>query len=95
LPARTLNPRNLVRHELLGLMVRAISIKGGQIHVGEVVGETRNTLRILRSDGRITCLPKSTHLFEFALPSGERVLVEGAVLIGRPEERLKKRLRRW
>ena len=49
----------------------------------------------LRDDGRIVALPKKAHRFEFELPSGERVLVEGEVLIGRPEERLKKRLRRW
>ena len=92
---RTLTPRNLPRHELLGLRVKAKPIKGGRVHVGEVVGETRNMLRILRDDGRIVTLPKETHRFEFELPSGERVLVEGEVLIGRPEERLKKRLRRW
>jgi len=95
LSIRTLTPRNLPRHELLGLRVKAKPIKGGRVHVGEVVGETRNMLRILRDDGRIVTLPKETHRFEFELPSGERVLVEGEVLIGRPEERLKKRLRRW
>jgi len=95
LPAKTLTPRNLVRHELLGLMVKAKPLKGGHVHVGEVVGETRNMLRILRNDGRIVSLSKDTHLFEFTLPSGERVLVEGKVLVGRPEERLKKRIRRW
>ena len=92
---RTLTPRNLPRHELLGLRVKAKPIRGGRVHVGEVVGETRNMLKILRDDGRIVALPKKAHRFEFELPSGERVLVEGEVLIGRPEERLKKRLRRW
>jgi len=95
LKVRTLTPRNLPRHELLGLRVKARPIKGDYVHVGEVVGETRNMLKILRDDGRIVMLPKNTHLFEFELPSGERVLVEGEVLIGRPEDRLKKRIRRW
>ncbi|RLG09105.1 MAG: ribonuclease P protein subunit, partial [Thaumarchaeota archaeon] len=62
---RTLTPRNLPRHELLGLRVKAKPIKGGRVHVGEVVGETRNVLIILRDDGRIVTLPKETHRFEF------------------------------
>ncbi|MCD6313044.1 MAG: ribonuclease P protein subunit [Thaumarchaeota archaeon] len=90
-----MTPRNLPRHELLGLKVRARPLKGDAVHIGEVVGETRNMLKILKDDGRIVMLPKATHVFEFELPSGERVLVEGGILIGRPEERLKKRLRRW
>jgi len=95
LKVRTLTPRNLPRHELLGLRVRARPLKGAAVHVGEVVGETRNMLKILREDGRIIMLPKAAHVFEFEIPSGERILVEGRILIGRPEERLKKRLRRW
>jgi len=95
LKVRTLTPRNLPRHELLGLRVKARPIKGNYAHVGEVVGESRNMLKLLRDDGRIVSLPKSTHLFEFELPSGEKVLVEGKILVGRPEDRLKKRLRRW
>jgi len=95
LKVRTLTPRDLPRHELLGLRVKARPVKGDHTHVGEVVGETRNMLKILRDDGRMVMLPKKTHLFEFELPSRERVLVEGEVLVGRPEERLKKKLRRW
>ena len=88
-------PRNILRHELLGLEVKAKPVKGGYVHEGEVVGETRNTLRVLRRDGRLVMLPKEAYRFEFTLPSGERVLVEGWALVGRPEERLKRRIRRW
>jgi len=92
---KTLTPRNILRHELLGLRVKARPSKGDRIHVGEVVGETRNMLIILRDDGRIVSLPKEAYFFEFQLPSNEKVLVEGKMLVGRPEERLKKRVRRW
>ena len=92
---KTLTPRNILRHELLGLRVKARPSKGDRIHVGEVVGETRNMLRILRDDGRIISLPKEAYFFEFQLPSNEKVLVDGKMLVGRPEERLKKRVRRW
>ena len=92
---KSLNARNILRHELLGLRVRAMALRGEAIHEGEVVGETKNTIKVLRNDQRIVTLPKEAYEFEFKLPSGERVLVEGKMLIGRPEERLKKRIRRW
>lgn len=92
---KTLTPRNLPRHELLGLRAKAKPLRGGFTHAGEIVGETRNMLRILRDNGRIVSLPKNAYRFVFELPSGEKVLVDGRILVGRPEERLKKRLRRW
>lgn len=95
LKSKSLTPRNILRHELLGLRVRARPLKGEKAHIGEVVGETRNMLRILRDDGKMVMLPKNTYLFEFMLSPGEKVLVEGAMLLGRPDERLKKRIRRW
>ena len=52
-------------------------------------------IKVLREDGKLVMLPKAAYSFEFTLPSGERVLVEGVMLIGRPEERLKKKVRRW
>ncbi|MDW8022043.1 MAG: ribonuclease P protein subunit [Nitrososphaerota archaeon] len=95
LSSKTLTPKNILRHELLGLRVMARPLKGDYTHVGEVVGETRNMVKILRDDGKLVMLPKNAYLFEFTFPSGERILVEGAMLVGRPEERLKKRIRRW
>lgn len=93
--ARSLTPRNILRHELLGLRVKAFPKKGKVKHEGEIVGETRNMVKILRDDGRLVMVPKNAYLFELTLPRGERVLVEGVMLIGRPEERLKRRYRRW
>jgi len=90
-----ITPRNILRHELLGMKVKAIEKKSGEEHIGEVVEETRNIIRIMLPSKRVLSLPKKTHLFEFTLPDGRRVLVEGETLIGRPEERLKRRIKRW
>jgi len=92
---KTLTPKNILRHELLGLRVIAKPIKGETVHSGEIVGETRKMLKILRDDGKLVMIPKEAYLLELTLPSGERVMVYGEMLIGRPEERLKKRARRW
>lgn len=70
-------------------------MKGGFTHIGEIVGETSNMPRMMTDDGRIVSLPKNACRFILELPSGERILVDGRALVGRPEERLKRRLRRW
>lgn len=92
---RNLNARNILRHELLGLNVVARGVKQKVEHSGEVVGETMKTIKILRKNGKIVMLPKEAYIFEFTLPNNEKVQVEGAPLIGRPEDRLKKKVRRW
>lgn len=56
---------------------------------GAVVDETRNTLVIQTNDGKRKKLVKSHHTFEL---DGTRV--PGAVLEGRPEERIKRWIRK-
>jgi ribonuclease P protein subunit POP4 len=92
-----ITPQNLVRHELCGLEVRIKSstdptLKGVK---GRVVDETYNTLRIETKDGREKIVPKRNCVFVFTLPDKSRVEVEGWVLVGRPEDRIKKKLPRW
>ncbi|MCS7125326.1 MAG: ribonuclease P protein subunit [Aigarchaeota archaeon] len=92
---KTFTAKNILRHELLGLNVVARGIKQKIEHVGEIVEESQKTFKILRKDGRIIRLIKDAYVFEFILPNNERVRVEGAALLGRPEDRLKKKIRRW
>lgn len=40
-------------------------------------------------------IPKSNSIFIFTLPNGVKVQVDGRLLVGRPEDRIKKRLVRW
>ncbi|KYH36147.1 MAG: ribonuclease P [Candidatus Hecatellales archaeon B24] len=92
-----LTPRNLARHELIGLEVKvAGSSHKGYVGIsGRIVDETRNMLVIL-SDGRFKRVPKKVSTFHFKLPDGRCVEVEGWRILGRPEDRVKKILtRRW
>lgn len=91
-----INPKNLVRHELIGLRVSVAKAANpfSKGLSGRVVDETRNTL-IIESNGRERSLAKDEHAFSFSLPSGEQVLVDGNILVGRPEDRIKKRLKSW
>ncbi|MEM2901599.1 MAG: ribonuclease P protein component 1 [Candidatus Bathyarchaeia archaeon] len=87
--------RNLLRHELIGLKVRVKDstdpgLKGLK---GEVVDETMKTLTIRKGERKLM-LPKSNTRFAFSI-NGREVTVEGKVLAGRPEERLKVKKRIW
>jgi ribonuclease P protein subunit POP4 len=60
---------------------------------GTVTNETRNTLTLLR-DGQSRILSKSDNVFHFTFPDETVVAIEGSLLLGRPEDRLKKHIRR-
>jgi len=91
-----ITPENIVRHELIGLDVKVVkSANPSQLGLsGRVVDETRNMLSIETPDG-IRNLAKQDCIFSFRLPSGDRVRVEGKLLVARPEDRVRKKLRKW
>jgi ribonuclease P protein subunit POP4 len=88
-------PRNLLRHELIGLEVRVVeSTQPSHIGIeGRIINETRNTLTISHR-GRDKIIAKETATFNFRLPNGSIVEIEGKNLIKRPEDRVKIRLKK-
>ncbi len=91
-----ISPQNLLRHEFIGLKVRITTATNAQLSglVGKVVDETRNTLTLFNGT-RSRIIPKDVATFNFHLPTGEIVKVEGKRLIGRAEDRVKMRVRHW
>jgi len=91
-----ITPYNLVRHELIGLKVEIKdSTNKSQVGLkGSVIDETFKTLKIETDKGE-KVIPKDITIFIFTLPNGTRVQVEGKILLGRPEDRIKKKLPRW
>ncbi len=91
-----ITPQNILRHELIGLTVRVVNARASSIKGirGVVVDETRNMLTINAGRERVM-VPKNVASFRFNLPSGVRVDVDGDRLVGRPENRLKTKVRRW
>jgi ribonuclease P protein subunit POP4 len=91
-----ITPENLVRHELVGLPVKITkSMDPQNVGIeGRVVDETRNTITIETKKGRKNFI-KEKCTFSFLLPTGERVNVDGRVLVARPEDRIKKKLKKW
>jgi len=62
---------------------------------GKVIDETRNTL-VIRHKNADKIIIKEVAVFQFILPNGTVVEVDGKVILGRPEDRIKKKSkRRW
>jgi ribonuclease P protein subunit POP4 len=85
----------IARHELIGTGARVSkSTHIGYVGLsGRIVDETRNTLIILDGLQRKT-IPKNSAVFRLSFHDGTIVEVDGRLLTGRPEDRLKKNIRR-
>ncbi|HID28140.1 MAG TPA: ribonuclease P protein component 1 [Methanosarcinales archaeon] len=91
-----ITPHNLILHELIGLVADIIeSTNSSLIGIkGKVVFETRNTIIIEdQKDLKEKIIPKSCVTFIFTLPDA-RVKVNGKLLVSRPEDRIKKNLKK-
>ena len=86
---------SIVQHEFIGLKTTVVNGSNPDTVgiTGRVVDETRNTFTILR-DNKKRVIVKETSVFDFVLPDGTVVEMDGKVIMGRPEDRLKKRPRR-
>jgi len=60
---------------------------------GKIVDETRNTFTILH-EGKRKIVTKNSTIFHFKFSDGTVVEIDGKILATRPEDRLKKRVRR-
>jgi ribonuclease P protein subunit POP4 len=60
---------------------------------GLVIGETRNTL-VFSDQGKTRNIIKETATFDFTFNDGTVVEIDGKLLVGRSEDRLKKSVKR-
>jgi len=103
-----ITPENVVRHELIGLKVKVAESTDPALRglSGTVVDESYNMLVVecrptAGKGAKKTAKPKEkaiskrNSIFIFALPNRVKVKIEGRLLIGRPEDRIKKKFDRW
>lgn len=85
----------IVQQELIGLDAKVVrSSHPGYVGIaGKVLDETRNTIIILHEKKKKMII-KRTAVFHFTLPDGTIVEIDGKAIVGRPENRIKKRIRR-
>jgi len=90
-----ITPQNIVKHELVGLSTHIVESKDPN-HVcrkGVILSETKEMIQIATKQGTIT-VPKSICVFDMTLHDRTVVRINGGLLRGRPEDRMKKRLNR-
>jgi len=86
---------DIIRHEFIGVKGK-IAESPHQSYVGicgEVIDETKNTFTILHK-GKAKSVVKKSAIFDFKFSGGTIVEIDGKLLVGRPEDRLKKTLKR-
>ncbi|MCG3216929.1 MAG: ribonuclease P protein subunit [Candidatus Heimdallarchaeota archaeon] len=61
---------------------------------GIIEDETANLLKV-RTEAKSIWVPKDNQIFEIELEDGSKVIVEGRIIKGKPENRVKKKFRNW
>jgi ribonuclease P protein subunit POP4 len=86
---------DIIRYEFVGSEGKvAASSHAGYVGLkGLVSGETRNTFTFI-NDGQAKSVIKENATFNFAFNDGTVVEIDGKLLVGRPEDRIKKNIKR-
>lgn len=86
-------PKTLIHHCLIGLRVKIVQSSNSQYlnFEGKIIDETKNTL-IFKINEKEKRIPKKNSIFKFYLTDTIAVEVNGKLLLGRPEERIKKKI---
>ncbi len=91
-----ISSKNLIYHELIGLNVEIIDSSAESLIgiKGKVIDETKKTLMIETSDKNEKLVAKDVSIFQFEVPDGTYLEVDGKILLSRPEDRIKKRYKK-
>jgi ribonuclease P protein subunit POP4 len=85
----------ILQHELIGLKAEVVrSSNSNCLGIwGRVIDETQKTFTVMYK-GKQKVIIKQESVLHFTLADGSVIEVDGRVLIGRPEDRVKKIVRR-
>ena len=86
---------DIIREEFIGTTgAVASSPHRGYLGIcGEVLNETKNTFSI-KQNGKTRQVVKDQAVFQFKFSDGTVVEIDGKLLVGKPEDRLKKTIKR-
>ncbi len=86
---------DIIRHEFIGTEGKiAKSPHADYLGIqGRVINETKNTFTIMHK-GKAKNIIKNSVVFNFKFSDGTTVEIDGKLLAGRPEDRLKKTVKR-
>lgn len=88
-------PRNILMHELIGLECEITSATNASQSgaTGKIIDETMKNI-VLETSGIRKTIPKKGTMMKVALAAG-RTEIDCNAIIARPEDRIKKRFRKW
>jgi ribonuclease P protein subunit POP4 len=80
---------SLAFHELIGLEATVTRSAEASLEgvSGVVIDETLNLVRLEVND-KVKTVPKATAWFSFKLPDSETVILDGRLILGRPQDRI-------
>ncbi len=86
---------DIIRCEFIGTEVKVAQSKNASCVglCGKIIDETRNTFTLLHKNTR-KIIVKETSVFHFRFSDGTVVEIDGKLLVGRAEDRLKKGIKR-
>jgi len=86
---------DIIRYEFIGTEAEVSKSRDpGYVGIsGKVIDETRNTFAIMH-EGKRKIVPKDSAVFHFKFSDGTIVEIDGKILVGRPEDRIKRRIKR-
>jgi len=92
-----ITPQNIIRHELVGLQVKVAHSSHQELIglEGRVINETNKTITLEDGAGNEKTIPKGSTTFHFKLPNGNIVEINGRIIVSRPEDRIKKKFRKY
>jgi ribonuclease P protein subunit POP4 len=84
-----LNPKDIAKHELIGLEIEIVESKNKALIglKGRITDETKNTITI--DDGKERKIMKSQIKMKTEI-GNKKYEIDGRILVGRPEDRIKK-----
>lgn len=87
--------RNIIRHELIGLQCEIVQSNNKSLVGirGKIILETMKTL-VIKTGIKPKRVQKKNTTFRLDI-NGEKVDVDGSELVARPEDRIKKKIRKW
>ncbi len=90
-----ITPKNLIRHELIGLDAKVVdSTNKSNVGIeGIIVDETKEMLAI-KTKGKIKKIAKKNSTFMFKV-DGKKVKVDGKRIVAKPENRIKLKVKKW
>ena len=88
------NAKTLLSQEFIDMKIKVVKSTHSELCgiFGTIIDETKNTIVIRdKADDKPKIVPKKYSIFNCTLTDGTIIEIDGQLLVGRPEDRIKKK----